>query len=65
MSEMKNTLAVRSVSDHTHERLDQLRAYTRLTNGSLIDDAVDALWREYIAEGHDLPFEEGFSEAEL
>lgn len=50
----KSTLAVRSVSDFTRDRLDQLKSYTRLTCGSLIDDAVDALWREYIAEGHDL-----------
>ena len=55
MNDRKNTLAVRSVSDFTRERLDQLRSYTRLTCGSLIDDAVDALWREYLAEGHELP----------
>lgn len=55
MDDMKNTLAVRSVSNFTRTKLDHLRAYTRLTCGSLIDDAVDALWREYVAEGHDLP----------
>lgn len=54
MDEIKNTLTVRSVSVITHDRLAQLRAYTRLTCGSLIDDAVDALWREYLVEGHDL-----------
>jgi hypothetical protein len=54
MDDMKNTLAVRAVSGLTRDRLDQLRAYTRLTCGSIIDDAVDALWREYIAEGHDV-----------
>lgn len=55
MNDRKNTLAVRSVSDFTRDRLDHLRSYTRLTCGSLIDDAVDALWREYEAEGHELP----------
>ena len=54
MDDIKHTLAVRSVSMITHDRLTELRAYTRLTCGSLIDDAVDALWREYLAEGHDL-----------
>jgi hypothetical protein len=32
----------------------RLRAYTRLTCGSLTDDAIDALWREYLPEGHEL-----------
>ncbi len=54
MDNAKKTLAVRSVAGATKDRLEQLRTYTRLTFGSLIDDAVDALWREYIAEGHDL-----------
>lgn len=54
MYDEKSTLAVRSVSGYTREHLEQLSAYTRLTYGSLIDDAVDALWREYEAEGHDL-----------
>lgn len=54
MDDIKHTLAVRSVSAISHNRLRELRAYTRLTCGSLIDDAVDALWREYLAEGHEL-----------
>lgn len=54
MDDSKHTLAVRSVSAVSHDRLTQLRAYTRLTCGSLIDDAVDALWREYLTEGHEL-----------
>lgn len=59
MDTKKTTLTVRSVSDFTHDRLDCLRDYTRLTYGSLIDDAVDALWREYSADGHDLPLDDG------
>lgn len=54
MDDIKHTLAVRSVSATTHNRLRELREYTRLTCGSLIDDAVDALWREYLTEGHHL-----------
>lgn len=51
----KNTIAVRSVSDITRVRLDHLKSYTRLTYGSLLDDAVEALWADYEADGHELP----------
>ena len=54
MKDHKNTLAVRSVSGATRAKLTELRHYSRLTYGSLIDDAVDALWAEYLSEGHDL-----------
>lgn len=54
MDDIKHTLAVRSVSAISHDRLAQLRVYTRLTCGSLIDDAIDALWQEYLAEGHNI-----------
>ncbi len=46
------TLSVRSISRQTKSRLEGLREYTRLTYGSLIDDAVEALWQEYLADGH-------------
>ena len=52
---MKNTsvtLTVRSVAPQTKLRLEQLKAYTRLTYGSLLDDAVQALWDAYEVEGH-------------
>ncbi len=47
-------ITVRSIAATTRTHLDYLKVYTRLSYGSLIDDAVDALWREYEAEGHDL-----------
>ena len=47
-------LAVRSVHIATKEKLAILRRATRLTSGSLIDDAIDDLWEAYIADGHDL-----------
>lgn len=56
MKENKNTLAVRSVSVATKAKLAELRLYSRLTYGSLIDDAVEALWADYLAEGHELPW---------
>lgn len=46
------TLSVRSISRQTKSKLEGLRKYTRLTYGSLIDDAVEALWQEYLADGH-------------
>lgn len=54
MNEHKNTLAVRSVSGVAKAKLAELKHYSRLTYGSLIDDAVDALWEDYLSEGHDL-----------
>lgn len=47
-------LSVRSVSSHTQERLRALKAYSRLTYGALLDDSVEALWNEYLNEGHDI-----------
>lgn len=47
-------LCVRSVSPLTRSRLVALRGYTRLTYGSLVDDAVEALWEAYVDDGHDL-----------
>jgi hypothetical protein len=54
MTYERNTLAVRSVSGITRARLDHLKVYTRLSYGSLLDDAVEALWEDYEADGHDL-----------
>ena len=54
MKNEKVTLTIRSVSALTKVRLANLRVYTRLTYGSLLDDAVEALWAEYEAEGHEL-----------
>jgi len=55
MENEKTTLAVRSVSAETRVRLAHLKAYTRLTYASLLDDAVEALWADYAADGHELP----------
>ena len=54
MMQDKKTITIRSVSSETVDRLSQLRSYSRLTLGSLLDDAVAALWDAYEAEGHDL-----------
>lgn len=48
-------ITVRSVSPLSRARLVALRGHTRLTYGSLVDDAVEALWQLYIEEGHELP----------
>lgn len=48
-------ITVRSIANETRDRLDALKSYTRLSFGSLLDDAVYTLWEEYLAEGHDLP----------
>ena len=48
-------ITVRSVSAQSRARLVALRDYSRLTYGSLIDDAVDALWALYVEDDHDLP----------
>ena len=50
-----NSFAVRSLRPDTKSRLKALRTYSRLTYGSLIDDAVLALWEDYIDDGHELP----------
>ncbi len=47
-------LSVRSVSPLTQERLRQLKAYTRLPYGALLDDSVEALWEAYVDDGHDV-----------
>lgn len=54
MEQPKRTITIRSVSPQTIERLTHLRTYSRLTLGSLVDDAVEALWEAYEAEGHEL-----------
>ena len=59
MEQEKYRLTVRSVCGDTHRKLRILRQYTRLTFGSLIDDAVDSLWETYIEEGHELEAEFG------
>lgn len=46
----KRRLAVRSVEPDTLEKLMWLRAHTRLTMGSLVDDAVADLFELYHAE---------------
>lgn len=56
-------LCVRSVSALTRSRLRALRGYTRLTYGSLVDDAVEALWEAYSDDGHDL--DEVIADAEV
>lgn len=48
-------LSVRSVTEATVEKLNHLRAVTRLPMGALVDDAVAVLWDQHIAEGFDLP----------
>ncbi len=50
-------MTVRSILMETKDRLHALQHYTRLTYGSLIDDAVEALWAEYLSEGHELYLE--------
>ena len=50
-----NSYTVRSVNPITKARLLALKSYSRLTFGSLIDDAVEALWFDYLDDGHDLP----------
>lgn len=48
-------LSVRSISRETKVRLATLKVYSRLTYGALLDDAVVALWNEYLNDGHELP----------
>ena len=50
-----NSYTVRSINPVTKARLLALKSYSRLTFGSLIDDAVESLWFDYIDDGHDLP----------
>ena len=55
MQMQHKSYTVRSLSPTTKARLVALKAYSRLTYGSLIDDAVEALWNDYITDGHPLP----------
>lgn len=55
MTSDKHKLSVRSVNGATLAHLVALKNYTRLTYGALIDDAVAALWDDYVEDGHDLP----------
>ena len=54
MNTDKQDMTIRSISQETRSRLVTLHGYTRLSFGSIIDDAVDALWEDYSADGHDL-----------
>lgn len=54
MTHPRQDMTVRSISALTRRRLEALRAYTRLTYGSIIDDAVDALWDAYKADGQEI-----------
>ncbi len=54
MKSANQDITVRSILVETKDRLSALRQHTRLTYGSLIDDAVEALWDAYEAEGHDI-----------
>lgn len=55
MKASKRRLTARSVSDLSHRRLAALRSQTRLTLGSLLDDAIHSLWVDYLNDGYDLP----------
>lgn len=54
MKPIRQDITVRSVLVETKDRLCLLQQHTRLTYGSLIDDAVEALWDAYEAEGHEI-----------
>lgn len=56
MNSPRQDITIRSVSALTRSRLEALRSYTRLTYGSLIDDAVGALWDAYETDGQEIPF---------
>lgn len=62
MHQRKLKLSVRSVSEQSYHRLGALKRYSRLTYGSLVDDAIEALWEAYLDEWHPLPDVSGFSE---
>lgn len=55
MKPAKQDITVRSVMVETKDKLSALQQHTRLTYGSLIDDAVETLWADYLSEGHELP----------
>ena len=54
MKSARQDMTVRSILVETKDRLNALQQHTRLTYGSLIDDAVEALWDAYEADGHDI-----------
>lgn len=54
MKSATQDMTVRSVLIETKDKLNVLQQHTRLTYGSLIDDAVEALWDAYEADGHDI-----------
>lgn len=56
MNSPRQDITIRSVSALTRSRLVALRFYTRLTYGSLIDDAVGVLWDAYETDGQEVPF---------
>jgi hypothetical protein len=55
MNHTKQDMTVRSISTLTRRRLEALRTHTRLTYGSIVDDAVDALWYAYESDGQEIP----------
>ena len=55
MKACRKRLTARSVSEVSHRRLAALRSHTRLTLGSLLDDAIHSLWVDYLNDGYDLP----------
>lgn len=62
MDQKKIKLSVRSVSEQSYRRLGALKRYSRLTYGSLVDDAIEALWEAYLDDGHPLPDVSNFGE---
>lgn len=52
---MKATrITVRSINEHSVQRIRHLRRVTRLPLGALLEHAVDELWDVYQREGWDL-----------
>ncbi|MDJ0685737.1 MAG: hypothetical protein QNJ84_13620 [Alphaproteobacteria bacterium] len=55
MKPTKQDMTVRSVPIEAIDKLSALQQHTRLTYGGLIDDAIEALWDDYLSEGHEVP----------
>jgi hypothetical protein len=55
MNDEFTRMSVRSVTETTIEKLNHLRAATRLPMGALIEDAVAILWDQHVEAGFDLP----------
>ncbi|WP_299855368.1 MULTISPECIES: hypothetical protein [Roseobacteraceae] len=55
MNKHQSKLSVRAVSNITRQRLTILKEHTRLPFGALVDDSIEVLWNDYLADGHDLP----------